>query len=210
MPDGPLETIQLRNEFYRDNYYRVLLILFIFLIANVILISALFFEIGHKPNPQYFAISNDGKIVELHSLNMAVLTPSNLLQWATATAIDTFSYNFVNYNEAMQNIQNRYTPDGWQNYTDALKRSRMLESVINKKLVVSAVPTATPTILDMGVVNGRYAWRVRLPILVTYQSSTEIMQQPVVVTMTIIRVSIVNNPDGIAVMSFVASEGELR
>ncbi|MCK1862760.1 DotI/IcmL/TraM family protein, partial [Legionella pneumophila] len=44
--------------------------------------------------------------------------------------------------------------------------------------------------------NGRYSWRVQMPILVTYQSASEFTQQNNVVTMLITRVSTLNSPRG--------------
>ena len=44
-------------------------------------------------------------------------------------------------------------------------------------------------ILQKGVLNGNFSWRVQMPILVTYQSASEFTQQNNVVTMLITRVS---------------------
>jgi intracellular multiplication protein IcmL len=210
MAEKSLELVQLRNEFYRDNYKRLLVSLLVMLIANVILAGMVFYQLSHQPLPQYFATSSDGKITKLYPLTEPVVSPTALLQWATETAMMASSYNFVNYRDALQTLQNRFTADGWRNFEEALRSSRMLETVIAKKLVVSAVATGAPVILEQGIINGNYSWKVSLPILVTFQSSTESTQQSLVVNMIISRVSIINNPDGIAVVSFVESERTLQ
>ena len=107
----------------------------------------------------------------------------------------------------MQRVQNNFTPDGWKYFEEALKGARTLETVLAKKLVVSAVATGAPVILEQGVINGRYAWKVQMPLLVTYQSPNEQTQQPIVVTMVVSRVPTVNTPRGIAIVSFVAAVG---
>jgi intracellular multiplication protein IcmL len=129
------------------------------------------------------------------------------LQWAERSAIAAYSYNFVNYREALQSVQNSFTPEGWNNFELALRDSRMLETILAKKLVVSAVATGAPIILDQGVINDRYAWKIRLPILVSYQSSSENTQQPLIITLVVSRVPTLNTPRGIAIASFVASPG---
>ena len=75
-------------------------------------------------------------------------------------------------------------------------------------MVASSVATGAPVILDQGVINGRYAWKVQMPLLVTYQSSTEQIQQSLIITMVVSRVPTVDMPRGIAIVSFVAATGQ--
>lgn len=205
MADDALELVRLRNNFYRDNYRKVVGALLILLVINITLVGMIFYQIINRPEPKYFATATDGRITPLYPLDVPMIAPGELLQWASRAAVSAYNYNFVNYRDALQNLQNEFTPDGWKWYEDALKSSRILETVIAKKLVVSAVPTATPVILEQGVVNGRYAWKVQQPLLVTYQSPNEQTQQPVVITMIISRVPTVDVPKGVAVVSFISS-----
>lgn len=207
MPEDALEVVRLRNNFYRDNYRRVVGALLALILINFVLIGVVFYQISDRPSPQYFATSTDGKITPIYPLSEPMMAPTELLQWASRAAVAAYTYNFVDYREALQRVQNNFTPDGWTYFEDALKSSRNLESVVAKKLVVSAVATAAPVILDQGVVSGRYAWKVQMPILITYQSANEQTQQPVIVTMVVSRVPTVNMPRGIAIASFVSATG---
>jgi len=210
MAEDASEVIKLRNNFYRDNYKRVVSSVLFLLIINVSLVGVVFYQIANRPEPQYFATSVDGRVIPLYPLSEPMMAPTELLQWASRVAVAAYSYNFVNYRDALQSVQNNFTPDGWKYFEDALKGARNLESVIAKKLVVSAVATAAPVILDQGVINGRYAWKVQMPLLVTYQSASEQTQQPVVVTIVVSRVPTVNMPRGIAIASFVSSTGKAQ
>jgi intracellular multiplication protein IcmL len=206
MANDAVELVRLRNNFYRDNYRRVLLALLVLLLTVVLLVSVVFYQIYNRPTPQYFAVTTDGRIMQLFPLSQPMLSPGELLQWAHRAAISAYSYNFVNYREALQELQNNFTPAGWRHFENALRASRNLEMVITKKLVVSAVATGTPVILDQAVIDGRYSWRVQIPLLVSYQSPNEQTQRPVMVMMIISRVPTVDMPKGIAIVSFVASE----
>lgn len=210
MPEGAAELVQLRNKFYYDSYKSLWLALLLMVIVNLLLVGVIYYQVTHKPLPQYFAISSDGKIVKLQPLSEPVVSSAILLQWAGQASVSTYSYNFVNYREALQQVQNKFTADGWRNFENALRSSRMLETVVSKKLVVSAVATGAPVILDQGVIGGYYAWKVNIPILVTYESATESTPVPLDVTMVISRVSTINHPDGIAISSFVAAEGRIK
>ncbi|MEI8054397.1 MAG: type IVB secretion system apparatus protein IcmL/DotI [bacterium] len=205
MVDDAVELVRLRNNFYRDNYRRLVGALMVLLVVIVALVGIVFYQIANRPEPKYFATTADGRIMPLFPLSEAMLSPGELLQWAHRAAISAYTYNFVNYRDAMQQLQNQFTADGWRYYEDALQAARTLEMVIAKKLVVSAVATGTPVILDQAVISGRYSWKVQIPLLVTYQSPNEQTQQAMVVTIIISRVPTVDMPKGIAIVSFVSS-----
>ncbi|CAL7959962.1 intracellular multiplication protein IcmL [Gammaproteobacteria bacterium] len=205
MVDDAVELVRLRNNFYRDNYRKLVGSLMVLLVVVVALVGAVFYQIVNRPEPKYFATTVDGRIMQLFSLSEAMLSPGDLLQWAHSASIAAYTYNFVNYRDAMQQLQNRFTADGWRYYENALRTARTLDMVIAKKLVVSAVATGTPVILDQAVISGRYSWKVQIPLLVTYQSPNEQTQQAMIVTMIISRVPTVDMPKGIAIVSFVSS-----
>jgi intracellular multiplication protein IcmL len=207
MVDDAVELVRLRNNFYRDNYRRLVGSLMFLLLIVVVLVGVVFYQIINRPEPKYFATTVDGRIMPLFSLSEPMLSPGELLHWSHRAAIEAYTYNFVSYRDAMQRLQNQFTPKGWRYYEDALRTARTLEMVIAKKLVVSAVATGTPVILDRAVINGRYSWKVQIPLLVTYQSPNEQTQQPMIVTMIISRVPTVDMPKGIAIVSFVSSIG---
>jgi len=209
MVDDAVELVRLRNNFYRDNYRRLVGALLILLVAIIMLIGTVLYQIMNRPEPRYFATTVDGRIMQLFPLSEAMLSPGELLQWAHRAAIAAYTYNFVSYRDAMQQLQNQFTPDGWRYYEDALRVSRNLEMVIAKKLVVSAVATGTPVILDQAVIDGRYSWKVQIPLLVSYQSPNEQTQKPVIAMMIISRVPTVDMPKGIAIVSFVVTEGSV-
>jgi len=209
MVDDAVELVRLRNNFYRDNYRRLVGALLVLLVAIIMLIGTVLYQIMNRPEPRYFATTVDGRIMQLFPLSEAMLSPGELLQWAHRAAIAAYTYNFVSYRDAMQQLQNQFTPDGWRYYEDALRVSRNLEMVIAKKLVVSAVATGTPVILDQAVIDGRYSWKVQIPLLVSYQSPNEQTQKPVIAMMIISRVPTVDMPKGIAIVSFVVTEGSV-
>lgn len=205
MADDAIELVRMRNNFYRDNYRRVVGALLLMLVVNIILVGVVFYQVTHRPEPKYFATSEDGRIMPLYPLDVPMLGPGEILTWANRVAVQAFTYNFVNYRDSFQQLQNNFTPEGWRYFVDAFRESRNLETVQEKKLVVSAVATGSPIMIDQGVVSGRYAWKVQIPMLVTYQSPNEQTQVPVTVLMTISRVPTFNMPKGIAIVMFVVS-----
>lgn len=203
MAEDALTVVALRNKFYKDSQRKVILAVLIAIVVNVVLASLVVYMITHPPAPKYFATSINGRITPLFPLDEPNQSDSAVLQWANQAAIAAFTYNFVNYRDELQASSGFFTAEGWDQFLGALEQSNNLDAVKAKKLVVSAVATRAPIILQKGVLNGRYSWRVQMPILVTYQSASEFTQQNNVVTMLITRVSTLNSPRGIGISQFV-------
>lgn len=203
MADDALAAVALRNTFYRDGQRKLVAGLIIAVLVNLIMALMLFYEITHPPRPKYFATSLNGRITPLFPLEEPNQSDSAVLQWANQAAIAAFTYNFVNYRDELQSSSGFFTSDGWQQFLTALQESNNLDAVKAKKLIVSAVATRAPIILQKGMLNGKYSWRVQMPLLVTYQSASEFSQQNNVVTMLITRVSTLNSPRGIGISQFV-------
>jgi intracellular multiplication protein IcmL len=203
MAEDALTVVSLRNKFYKDSQRKVMLALLIALLVNIVLASLLVYIITHPPAPKYFATSLNGRITPLFPLNEPNQSDSAVLQWANQAAIAAFTYNFVNYRDELQASSGFFTPEGWDQFLNSLQQSNNLDAVKAKKLIVSAVATRAPIILQKGVLNGSFSWRVQMPILVTYQSASEFTQQNNVVTMLITRISTLNSPRGIGISQFV-------
>lgn len=208
--EDALEIVKLRNNFYRDSYRRVLAALLLMIVINGVLCAILGYVVTHRPKPEYFATTAEGRLMRLYPLSRPVLTPAELLQWATLAVTQVNTYNFVNWRKELQTASENFTPNGWKEYQDSLKKSRNLDTVIAKKLTVNAVATGAPVILDQGVVNGEYKWKVQLPILKTYESTSSRITQPELITVLITRVSTLETPKGIAIDALYSAEKPLQ
>jgi intracellular multiplication protein IcmL len=171
--------------------------------AIVMLTGILAYIVLYPPAPRYFAVSADGKITPLVPLKEPNLSNAALLQWATQAAVSAFSYNYVNYREALQSLRDNFTEKGWKNFTEAFNNSNNLSAVISKKLIVSAVPTGVPVIVEQGLRNGVYAWKVQVPLLVTYQSASDLIPQPVRIDLLIVRMSTLHSIRGIGIQQLI-------
>lgn len=205
MAEDALTAIKLRNEFYKDSQRKIILALFISIIVNFILGSILTYMLTHPPAPRYFATSINGRITPLVPLSQPNQSEASVKQWANQAAIAVFSYNFVNYREELEASSVYFTADGWKQFLNSITQSNILVAVKAKKLVVSAVATAAPIILDKGLLNGVYSWRVQMPLLITYQSPSEFQETKDMVTMLITRVSTLNSPRGIGISQIVVA-----
>ena len=205
MADDAIAAVMLRNDFYRDGQRKMVTILIFSMIVNFLLAGLLAYMITHPPEPRYFATSINGRITPIVSLNAPNQSDSAVLQWANQAAIAAFSYNFVNYRSELVASSGFFTAEGWDQFISALAASNNLEAVKAKKLVVSAVATRAPVILQKGILSNRYSWRIQMPMLVTYQSASEFSQMHITVTMLVTRVDTLNSPRGIGIAQFVSA-----
>ncbi len=209
MEDSALKVVTERNQFYRNNYRRMVGAVLIMVVVNIVLAVTLVYEVLHRPPPAYFATTADGRTIPLYPLNEPIISQTTLLKWSEQAAIASYTYGFVNYRKQLQEAANYFTPEGWTSFQNALISTRNLKTVQEEHLSVSAVVTGQPVIMQQGVIGGRYAWRVQLPILVTYSgASGQTIQQTLTVSLLIGRVPTLNTPRGIAISSFIATGGQ--
>lgn len=205
MQDDALTTVTIRKKFYQDGQRKTVIILLLSVMINLLLGGCLIYIVTHPPAPKYFATSINGRITPIFPLSEPNLADPTVLQWANDAAVAAYTYNFVNYRTELEAASVFFTGAGWDQFLQALENSNNLTAVKVKKMVVSAIATATPVILKKGLLNGRYAWRIQMPLLVTYQSASEFSQQNNVVTMLVTRVSTNNSPRGIGIAQFVVT-----
>lgn len=204
MAKTAVELVLLRNFFYRDGYARVLLAVFLALAVNALLVMGIFYKYTHPPEPQYFPTTADGRLILIHPLSDPVLTDQEVLQWVSVAVRRMFEIDFVHWQDQLQQISNYFTPGGWNYFIAALKSSDNLNTVRDLKMVASAQITGAPQITEKAVVSGRYAWKIQVPLLVTYQSAARnSITQTMNVTLVVLRVPVQTDPDRIAINNFI-------
>ncbi len=209
MTEQSLEIVVERNHFYRDGYRKLSLIFMVLLTSAIML----FFVNSHlsktqKRPPEFFAMTCDGNFASVIPLSEPMVSDAKLLAWANRVITSVYSFDFVHFREQLEDSSHYFTARGWQEFGRVFQSARNLETVLEKNLLVSAVPTAAPLIEKRGVINGLYTWQVSMPILVTYQSNETNIQQALDVIINIQRVSMYRNSDGIAISQYIASEGK--
>jgi intracellular multiplication protein IcmL len=201
MPEN--DANNLRNIFYRNRYNRLFYLLRIMVFVNLILAAILIYFMTHAPIAATYA-SHEGKNTTLYPLPEPIVSQNALLSWATQAAISAYTFDYVNYKSALQQASHYFSPQGWSLYQHHLQP--LLNAVISKKLKLAAVAVGPPVIVEEGPLLGRYSWSVRIPILVSYESATEVQQQSLLVSMVVTRVSTLMTTKGIAIAQFYTTQ----
>ena len=113
----------------------------------------------------------------------------SVLVFANMAMLKAYSYDYKNHDKAFNSSSKFFTKKGWKAFLRALEKTKNMNEIIKRKLIVSAAATRAPIILQKGLRFGRFTWHVQIPLLVTYQAAMEYTQQYVMVTMIITRTS---------------------
>lgn len=201
-----LEEVKLRNDFYRDSYRKLIVLLFLLALTIGCLSISIIILVKSRPTPTYFATTESGRIIPLIPLNQPNLTDQAILQWATQAVTTVFTYNFVNYRSVFQDSRQYFTGGGWGNFMQAISSSKLLSAVQEEKLMLTAVVSSAPVITNEYVFDGKYTWKAQVPVLVTFQSLSQTSYQSYIISLTIERVSTLDNKYGVGIGSFVAQQ----
>ena len=207
MPSGPLVSVVTRNEFYRDGFRKMInLAIFEAIIIVGLILTLIVYISNSKAQDRYFATTADGRIMQLVPLDRPNMSEAALMSWVSQAATDVMTFGYHDHVKELQSASRYFTKTGWDSFTSALQRARIVESVKTLQQVVTAVPRSAPVLLRRGVVGGRFRWEVQLPISVTYKGATEGRTDNMLLTLLIERVSALENPDGVGIEQWIAEQ----
>jgi intracellular multiplication protein IcmL len=207
-----IATVLNRNAFYRDGYRLLLRISLIQVVVIVILISSIVgLSLTAKTRQIYFATTADGRIINIVPLNEPYLTPAQVIAWAASTAQSVMRFGYYDYRDRLQAVSADFTSTGWSSFNKALKDANFLDAIQARKLVVTMDINGAPEIQSAGVrSNGVYTWFVQFPVTIKFDGDAP--PQPISTTLRlqIVRVSTLQNPDGISIEQWVPLNPDAR
>lgn len=202
---GGLGRVIIRNEFYRDGYRSLLKISLIQVVIILTLIGAIYFVIQtHQPENRYFATTEDGRLVPMIALNEPNMSVPALMSWVAQSSTEVMTFGFNDYRRRLQESSRNFTRRGWESFTQALQRSRIIEMVEANQQVVTAIPQGAPILESQGLVNGRYQWVIQLPIVLTYQAGSRSRNDSLLVTVVVVRVPRLESANGVGIEQWIA------
>jgi hypothetical protein len=199
MADDELYTVRLRNDFYRDGFYKVVVALAIISSAIFLLVVTSVILFVKKPSPVVFATDNDWRIFPPVPLTKAYMSTPDLLQWASNVIPKMFTYDFTNYPKEIKSLEQYFTANGWDKMTEALNVYASPDNIQAAKLFMRSVPSGAPIVMNSGILGKAYSWWVQMPLTVTTSSLNRNNVSQLVVQALIVRESTLNNLSGIAI-----------
>ncbi|MAF98284.1 MAG: type IV secretion protein IcmL [Micavibrio sp.] len=200
-----LGRVVIRNEFYRDGYRSLLKLALIQGVVIIFMIGIVFAIVqSREPENRYFATTEDGRLVPMVPLNQPNLSAPALMSWSAQAVTQVMTFGFNDYRTRLQEASNNFTKRGWESFTQALQRSRIIELVEAKQQVVTAAPTGAPIIVNEGLIAGRYQWQIQIPIVLSYQAGAQTRSDNLLVTLVVVRVPRLESPNGVGIEQWIA------
>ncbi len=193
----------------KDKTNRVIFIIKVLIIVNILLALIIMYFYTHEKEPLYRAVYRvHGKnyLIAMTPLSRPIINRQELLLWAGRAAVAAYTYDVAHYQEQLKSVvDNYFSVAGGQAFMQALQDSGAIANLVNNKLVVTSFVNGTPLILKQGSLFGTETWRIQIPILVNYQSASEVQTNAYVVSMLIRREPTNTYPQGIAISQFKVS-----
>lgn len=207
MTQDAMQAIFVRNAFYRRLHYYALAVLLVALIVIGIMIGTLYYISGNYHHPLYFATDNVGRIIKIIPVEYPNMSEEEMLGWTIEAVQSAYSYDYLNYRQQLQNSQKYFTQHGWSRYMRALTASNNLVGVKQYKMVAIATVIGKPTILQRGLIGGAYAWRIQMPVLVTYlqppYDNSKRYSNSIVITVIVQRQQVLQSYKGLGILQLI-------
>lgn len=202
-----LEKIHRRNAFYARSYRDLIILTLCLLLVFLGFAIWSVYLFNLKPQAIYFATTPEGKLIDDPPLNQPSMPNQAVMSWAEKVAILVYDFDYLNYRQSLQDLRQYFTQNGHADYLKALAFSTNLEAVKKNKQVVSGEVNGKSTVVKEGVQNGTYYWVLNLPLLISYENSQgKIYRQNVKATMTVVRASTLEYPQGLSVHQIILEE----
>ncbi len=166
----------------------------------VILVGVLVFT--KTTDVKYFATTADGRIFRLMPLSNPIESDQAIEAFAGRALTNTFTFDYVNYQKQMADVAESYTSDAFTQIKLSLeKKGGIVSEAVNNKWVVTGNLMAAPQLIHKGLVpnTDTYGWRMRFPLLITYQSEEKTSSARYYADITVVRVDQRNNLRGIEI-----------
>lgn len=150
------------------------------------------------PVREYFATDN-GRLFPLIPMSQPYRKAADVIQYAKDTMNRSFTLDFLNWRQQLEDVRPSYTRDGFKSFIASLKESGVLANVRDRRMNMS-ITAGTGVLTKEGVENGTYVWYVEVPIEVKLAGQTsELPPQRFLATERIERVSTLDSIEGIGI-----------
>lgn len=159
-----------------------------------------------RPSAIYFAITPDLRVIRLAPLTKPLVSDSAVITWTSKTVVSTFSLDFLHWRSTLSRVRGLYTEKGFSHLVAAMKQSGTISQIVRKRMSVSVSPSSAGVIANQGILDGVYAWKVQVPITLSYETSEGVVYtQNLIANVMVVRADPRKHPSGVAIIQLVLS-----
>lgn len=206
---GESEAARLRYETWMRSHGRMSAALIAMTAVTGAAVVAAVLAVSAKPEPKYFAATEDGGILPLVPVSSPYLTDGQVTNFAVEAVTGALTIDFANWRKDLAATSAYFErPGGWNAFLDALERSGMLSYIRERRLVSTAVANGA-AIVRSGLDGGkRYSWTVQIPLNITYESASELSRDELLAEVEVARLPTWESPDAVGLTRIVVRPGK--
>ncbi|MGX9960625.1 DotI/IcmL/TraM family protein [Xanthomonas euvesicatoria] len=157
--------------FYKTYFGRLIWVILslLILLAGAIGAIAYMSTLLAQGRRDYFTVDPHGRITKIESVSQPLVTQGQLLERFNVCVSMANNYDFVNFQRQLNDAQECFTEEGWNQFATALNNSGTLKMVREQRLIVSEHAMGPPVISQKGLRQGIYTWEIQMPVQITYQ-----------------------------------------
>ena len=206
MQDEDVQIVTLRDYFYRDSFKTVLVIVCTALLLVCCLLGVVIYYYSSKPWPVVFAVEPGWQVQPPVSITKPFVSKADLLQWVSEVVPGLFTVDFLNYDQQVARRAKNFTANGCHVYQNQLKNFAAKDTLRDNHSFVNAKATDVPAIVNKGMLSGRYAWIITLPLLIDYFNLKTKETKKVTFQFTVVRVPTDVNLVGLAINDIIVAK----
>lgn len=157
-----------------------------------------------KP-PKVFLTFPSGESRQVAPLVWPVQSGASIESWALDTVKKVYTFDFLHAEEQLAEARPFFTAEGWDSFTAAMESSDLMATVEKNLLTVAVTPLKPPIIESTaGGGGGEFAWRVIVPVMVSFTGDTPTQSKYMLMRVLVVRVPTTENPRGLGVQQLVS------
>lgn len=192
-------VVELNDSFYRDRFWKVILLFACMVIAIILLAVTSVYLMVTKPPPQYFRVGDEWRTQPIVPINQAYLARADILQWTRDALQQVFTLDFIHYQDELESYKKFFTPDGWIVFQNQINNYVNYDVMKTGMLFSVVAPDQAPYVVNQGLLSGRYAWWVQMPIRISFTGVSKKADEKLTLQVLVARVPTTENLDGVAI-----------
>jgi len=197
-----------RNKFYFFCYRNMIFVFILIILCIFALLFLIYYINFNYQSIIYFSTDRKGRLLENTSLEVPVLTDSEIISWANKAVSKIYNFNYINTELKFQNNYKLFTPLGYINTFNALVNTGKNVATINAiNLVVKGEACKGTKIVSQGIERymgtETYTWRLEIPLVARYLNANQEFTSRPKVSLIIRRLPFILALDGIAISSLI-------
>lgn len=158
----------------------------------------------NPPLPQYFASTQDGRLIEVFPTNQPYLRDTEVTAWAGKVVQSALNLDFVHWREQLSAAEVFFSEKGFEDFITAIQDAGLKESMVQRQLVFSVALQSAPVVVAKGLDrDGIYKWDVQAPVLITAENSESNYSMSSTIELRFIRIPTTKHSKGLAVQQFI-------